>query len=398
MANPCAPNSSEPKPGLGTTLTYNIEQLVNYLIDQEMSWLAPFAGRSGPTSFDLPSFCAADPPPVPEQDPTVIVTYFSPLNPNAGRQLTDYLHSVIDYRTWYTCCQCSAGAQPTPVAPTPQPPGLNTNPPDTAPPAAATCRTGRVFESISDPGPPHNDILFPFGTGTPLSGQNATSVVVTPSYGSPTGALSATVAVHAVQTVGNDLVLASWSVTQATLTIPAMTLTVPANTTNITENITYTGGTGSLQELTEYALYCGGTGPGGSANCCPPDPAIMSTLSQVLELLNELLSLQPLEGAYQDTIVHSGLNGNGTIAINPASSAIRVDVQTDLANWPHNIQTPTYFYSLGFVTPFAVGTPLKGQRLVYNHQTFSWPTYTDTIGYSISPGVTVNLVELTRGA
>jgi hypothetical protein len=115
-------------------------------------------------------------------------------------------------------------------------------------------------------------------------------------------------------------------------------------------------------------------------------------------MLVELLSLQSLAGPYQDTIRHQNLTGNGTISINPASSAIRVEFKTDLTNWPHNPQTPNYYYSLGFVTPFAIGTPLRGQRIIYNRQTFTWPSYTDQIGYSMAPGLIFDLVELTRGA
>jgi hypothetical protein len=128
--------------------------------------------------------------------------------------------------------------------------------------------------------------------------------------------------------------------------------------------------------------------------CCPPDPNLDIRLTQITQLLYELLSKSGSQGAYVDGPAHTGLSGQGTISISPSSRAIRLDVTSDLGSWPHNVQTPTYFFSLGFVTPYAVGTPLKGTRLIYNHQTFSWPTYTDTIGYTFSPGITANLVEL----
>lgn len=71
-----------------------------------------------------------------------------------------------------------------------------------------------------------------------------------------------------------------------------------------------------------------------------------------------------------------------------------MEVNNPLTSWPNNPGTPNYYFSLGFATPFAGGTPLKGQRLVYNHQVFSWPTYTDAIGYTLYPDVNIDLIEL----
>lgn len=143
-------------------------------------------------------------------------------------------------------------------------------------------------------------------------------------------------------------------------------------------------------------FVCGGSGL--QQPCCPPDPIVNTKLDQLFGMVEQLLSLQGLAGPYQETVHHNNLSGEGVVTINPASSAIRVDVTSDLSNWPRHPQTPNYYLSLGFITPFAVGTPLRGQRLIYNKQIFQWPSYTDQIAYTFEPGVVANLVELTQGA
>jgi hypothetical protein len=131
--------------------------------------------------------------------------------------------------------------------------------------------------------------------------------------------------------------------------------------------------------------------------CCPPDPQLESEMALVIGRLNEIWALVSAgqgHGAYVDTVVHPNLSGEGTIGIEPSSRAIRVEILSDLTNWPHHPQIPNYYYSLGFITPVAVGTPVRGQRLIYNHQTFTWPSYTDQIAYTLGPGLTINLIEL----
>lgn len=147
-------------------------------------------------------------------------------------------------------------------------------------------------------------------------------------------------------------------------------------------------------------VYCGGQGPNSPDSCCPPDPLTMLTLNNILQIVEEIEAKigGTTLGPYVDGTRHRALSGNGTIAISPTAAAIRVEIDTSLTGYPNNPGDPNYYFSLGFVTPFALGTPLKGQRLVYNRQIFSWPTYTDQIGYTLEPGLVVDLVELTRSA
>lgn len=135
-----------------------------------------------------------------------------------------------------------------------------------------------------------------------------------------------------------------------------------------------------------------------SDNCCPPDPSIVLALNNILSIVTRMeQELEQLRTKpYVDGPRHSNLTGNGSIAIDPKSVAIRVEIKSDLTNWPRHPQIPTYYYSVGFITPFAVGTPLKGARLVYQNQIYTWPSYTDRIAYSLEGGVIVDLVELSK--
>jgi hypothetical protein len=398
VANPCSPNSSVPVPGLGSTLTYSAAMLANWLLGQGMGWLAPFVPRIGGRSYDLPSFCSADPPPAPTTDPTTIANFFSPLNPTGAADLNAWLIQVVDYNLWFHLCECSAAPQPTPPAPVAQPPTLNTQPPNTTPPADTSCLHGSIFSTYSNPGAGAGIDAYPNGTGAPLLGINPSTLKIVEQWGVNTAPFSFQVDYIADTPSAPGVTLGTKVVSNTALNNQTLVFAWPVGQTRIRQHISNWTGAGVVGENNTFDTYCNGGSPNASQNCCPPDPTLISMLAEIEYDLTQLLSLSALQGAYQDTTRHAGLSGSGTIAINPASSAIRVEVRTDLTNWPQNVQTPPYFYSLGFVTPFAVGTPLKGQRLVYDRQIFTWPSYTDTIGYTVPTGIVIDLVELTRGA
>jgi hypothetical protein len=146
-------------------------------------------------------------------------------------------------------------------------------------------------------------------------------------------------------------------------------------------------------EQNNITFYCDGP-PRPQQPCCPPDETSQQLLFQIWSTVQEILADLGGKRPFVDSTVHAGLTGTGAVAISPSAAAIRVDITARGDPWPDNPGTPDFLFSIGFITPFAVGTPLRGSRLVYDHQIFQYPSYTDQIGYTLPAGVTISIVEL----
>jgi len=143
-------------------------------------------------------------------------------------------------------------------------------------------------------------------------------------------------------------------------------------------------------------LFCGGNTPSSpQVPCCPPDPSLDARLyriEQYEQIIIKLLGTAFV--SHVDGTRHSGLTGSGSIVLVDSVDAVRVEITSSLDGWPSNPGVPTYYFSLGFITSIAAESPLKGWRLVYGSQTFPIVSYADQIGYTLPPGVSIDLVEL----
>ncbi len=129
--------------------------------------------------------------------------------------------------------------------------------------------------------------------------------------------------------------------------------------------------------------------------CCPPDSSLDSRLNYLIQLAHANIGLtgQSLKG-HVDGTRHAGLSGAGTVTLVDSVQAIRVEIKTGLSALAFNPGDPNYYFSAGFVTPIAAGTPLRGSRLIYAAQTFPIASYVDQIGFTLPPAQTVDIVEL----
>jgi len=177
-------------------------------------------------------------------------------------------------------------------------------------------------------------------------------------------------------------------------------ITVPA--TASTWELIYNlqpGGVGTDNTMT-YTInqYCNGQTPTSVASqCCPPDPALGAALSRVEQLVT-LLQRQVSPFAFIEGDVHSGLTGEGEIAIS-SLVGVRVDVIDSLpgtvgvttghpetlhgAGWVrwgdvNGWRERVYLDTVSVVsTPYAAGAMTK-------------------IGYSLPDGAEVDITELER--
>jgi hypothetical protein len=411
----CAGQAGVLKPGLERSV-YVTGAAVAAIADKlvkDVETRAVLGGLLAGVTFDLTHVCGSGDPGEPQMSPQDWIDaldYARPeVNIPAGAKVLQWFTHLM----WPLWCDCTDGTSPPENTVTPPP--VSDADPNTAPgPIGGGCWNNTRTKPTNTPNGDldWNDI-FPAVPPVPPIGTFGRVPIQSPLPSSVTATLQ--VAANGSNplsmagnlnffTAGGTLITTSTIIWHniAPGTSSTQSATVPTNAASW-QLLTQTDAGASIVPTNDVGMqlviYCEGQSPTSVITpCCPPDPSLDLRLRGIMDMLTQLLSLQRLEGPYADTVRHAGLHGQGVISINPASSAIRLEVQTDLASWPHNPQTPNYYFSLGFITPFAVGTPLRGQRLIYQHQTLTWPSYTDQIGYTLADGLVVDLVEMTQGA
>jgi hypothetical protein len=365
-------------------------------------------------------YCGTDPPADPgltPQDALNALNYGDPAVQNAAiNKFSQWFLSQY----WYTICECTSGSTPAPPVPSdPGPVGNNTGLPGGS---GSTCFSTEGRPTLHTTGATQTvdltSLILPITGPTvsmPAQGFDLNAhIQATPI---PTGVASFNFDawyLPSVASSGNPLgmrivhghadgtVITDSNLADANSLVHGIGHSLPFLGGETHWGI-YMGEGGSRAAGQSYpfgldfSFNC--TGGNFQSPCCPPDPILESVLYKLSARVDEIWALVSAgqgHGAYTDGPRHAGLSGEGTITIEPSSAAIRIEIKSDLTGWPANPQVPTYYYSLGFVTPFALGTPLRGQRIIYHNQTFTWPSYTDTIGYTLAPGLTIDLVELNR--
>lgn len=145
-------------------------------------------------------------------------------------------------------------------------------------------------------------------------------------------------------------------------------------------------------------VYCGSS-PSTLQSCCPPDPAISAGIQAILNSIANIQiggGLPP--GSYVDSTVHSGLRGLGTIPIAKNTLAVRAVIVQDNNQLPVGVGQPPYLFNRGFIVPEVSRGSVRGNvRLTYNPQLYVLPNFTEQIGYTLAPGLVVDMTELIAG-
>jgi len=373
--------------------------IADFLVAQEMDWAAPLASGLGYLAFDLLNLCATDPPALPAIDAARIAGYFNPVNSQGAVQLREDMTALVGHYLWFNYCECVTGPQPPAPAPTPQPPGYQTDNPQVGAPTGTPCGsendlgTAGSFDASGtfvDDSPN----IWAFPTSMKWIKYSTNLGAATPAGAYPVAWQFDWKASQAGPVLGSTFYTqqshdAVFRATVNTATIPpgAVYPVIKAYSPAIANT--------SQQVAVAITPFCTEAPPQLVTPCCPPDPTLENLISQVLRLEYQILSMfSPGKLPFVDSTVHASLSGTGAVSISPAAAAVRVDIVSRPTPWPDNPGTPDFLFSIGFITPFAVGTPLRGSRLVYDHQTFQYPSYTDQIGYTLPGGVMINLVEL----
>lgn len=399
------------KPGVGLNIVVTataIEGLVG-IFETPLAALAILPIVAG-KAYYLQSFCNAPQP----ADPIL-----TDLDFKAALDLSDFgatgragqrINQWLDFMMWPLLCNCADGTAPPPVANTTVPGlGANTGLPGAA--TGVTCwKATAVFKSATVQVTWFNSLTpkttdLP-GTGFPAGQQpqhlpvpipTSVSVSVTThgligpaanwawdlEYLDATGALIPATGIFSPSLNGDRTYAAAGP--------------VPANAAGI--QFLATGPVPNQPQFSydvDLNYYCGTNTPTTpQVPCCPPDPSMdvrLRRIEQFEQIIIGLLGQQLL--GHTDGTRHSHLTGNGSVVLVDSVTAVRVEVTSSLTDWDVNPGVPNYYFSLGFITSIAAGSPLKGWRLVYGSQTYPIQPYSDQIGYTLAEGVSIDLVEL----
>jgi len=411
MVAPCASGTGVPRPGFERAVNVTaaaVEGVLTAIAGPEAAiFLSPIIASQ---QYDLSQICTTGDPGDPGLGPQDYVDAA-----DVGGNIVANGAAWLKIRQWFlhimwpTWCECSDGtvlSAPT-ISPVPQP---TLNPGMPVGPTGSSCwDVTRTFPSFSGT-TTWGNAIFPRTQDIPGTYTNGGQPQVFPSP-RPTNVLCSVTAHHTnpsaplwawiLQSIdasgapdgGNSLFSPSLS-GDVNYTAQTVISAIGAGYRLIlSNNVPFY----APQEFEVHVTYtCPGQGPLTiTTPCCPPDPSVESRLNYLIQLAhaNIALSGQALKG-HVDGTRHAGLTAAGTVTLVDSVLAVRVEIKTGLGSLELNPGSPNYYFSAGFITPIAAGSPLKGARLVYAAQTYPVPSFTDQIGFTLPPGVSIDIVEL----
>jgi hypothetical protein len=393
MTSVCVGNGpSQPNPTYQNIVNFSAIALAEFLSKKGMGWAYGIAPAIGTLTFNLPTFCAAEPPTLPIISAADIANYFSPFSTTGAYGLRIAMTQLVQHFLWYDLCQCTSGAQPAYPPPLAEPSGQQQNPPAlTAPTAGGQCATNNhpSFPCLSNPFTqtvfgPGTTAMQPGGTAFDLSLVSAGSTQITHVS---TAALDA-----------NGATIQTWPEGDIPIGGTGYTTThqLPSGTAQIT--ITFSGaGAADGHHMTWTAdEICSGLGSSGALPCCPPDTSHGQLLQQILSLLY-MVQTQIAPFNYVEGFQHTFLSQGSDTIRSPL-----LGLHTSLVNIPAGhgevAGNPTEYFGVGWLC-FCQST-ICGERYYIQHQEqFIFPPaagiYT-SIHYSLKPGQLLSATELLR--
>lgn len=411
----CGGGPSEPRPGVQPTVSLSGYGIAGALA---LAGFAPVAEAvsaivSG-TTLVTSIFCANDPPADPGLTPTDISNALLFTQPSIQIPAAQKVANWFLNQHWYDICQCTNVQTPAPSAPSnPGPAGTNTGLPPGQPtnclsyqgPISFTGTNGSTATTNL------NSLLLPpspLGRSLAVTGTNWT----VPAVPIPSGFTGWTEQsqFNPTSTVpvgsGGSVHIGHWTSSGGFISYGSVFGSQDANVNGpatfqnpsgaaywATWGEAEFGTTGYYQWNVNWSLQC--AGPGFASPCCPPDPSVDLRFRQIIDIVNQILQAQqPVSKSWTTGTVHTGISGTGSFNIAQGVTGIRATFTTIPADIQITPGTPTFYWSLGFVTPLAMTYPLRSLRTVFQTQDLPLPIQADGISYTFPAGVVVNLTEL----
>lgn len=405
----CGGGTSQVKPGIADSVIVDAGAITVGLglIDPLLDIFAVFIDAF---VYDALTQCATDPPAMPIFSSTDWTNCIGGmLNPNCSSTLSKVKDAILNY-LWYQWCECSVGS-PTPYAP----PTVPTNISAPQLPSASTCFSGVWSGTIpnSGPAPPGNigPAIYPHTVGTIPTTISQGLLFNSP----PPTAFIASTTITSADAIATGITLTFscynsagtflGSVTHVFTANPGTTtsfsnvgpFTLPANTAWVIADF-YNGTvevgpfTGSLT----LDWVCAGTTPGVLSSCCPTAPDNTAALHTLVQMVT-LIQRQIAPFAYVTGTTHSALSGAGQISVQGLLGA-KVTPSSIPADAGLVVGDPDELWLDSWITWGNADGWTKREFLTHSPY-ISMPSlagqFTE-IGYTIRPGMSVDITELVR--
>lgn len=419
----CGGGTSSPKPGVAANVIFDVG-LINAGLGLISPWLLPFAALIDSFTYEAVSECGTDPPAMPTFTATDALNLVGGvLNPNFSTTLAKVNDALLNY-AWGLLCQCDNGTVVPPPAVIGPPEGIGVGGQGSLLPCFSGSYDG-------DPG------LKPAGSLDSVAQDITTSMLPVDTRKMTLTDLSGTYNIYGIPASVNAF---SFNAVVGNFEHCAGTYNHIFGLKFYNSSGTYVSGYSfwlagiddGIDAATEYLsshpgasywrlaalndpaiggcglpigpyrlaiqTYCGAGTP-GVASCCPPDPSLVNALQAVRQLV-ERVAYTHGSGptSYVEGATHVGLSGAGSIVLGANTIGVRCTMTTVPTGTLVTSGDPVFYWDAGFITPIAVGSPLRGWRLVFTPQTFMLPLVADTIGYTLLHGTIIDLVELEAAA
>lgn len=387
---------SQPKAGFQNPILFGTSAIGAFFNAIPSPWLFDYASYLGPQNIDPSDFCVVDPPADPgitALDLANALLIGNPLQVPALFKLAQLFRRYL----WFQICECVSGTQPTPPSAPSEPSGApDFNPPALSPPIPTTpcllttAYSGAVSAGSSVPG---NTIVLPANATTvqlvvnslsTFSGTRNTNLTMQSNWTSPSGASLLNVQ-------------ETHTITPAMNAPQVFTTHIPANAGSLNYQVAGVGSGWSAAMTADHRIYCGGVSPTGT----PCDQTIdISAILSLLEYLRsqiDLIQRQAVPFSHIASTVHSGLTGQGEIAVQ-GLLGVRIVVDNDGFGFGSEDGTPDVLFGEGWIN---WGNPdgFKRREYIGASPMVSLPPlagqYT-RVGYSLPPGAEITITELVR--
>lgn len=385
---------SGPKDSTNTLVVFGALAIGSYLNNKGLGWAYGVAPAIGTLTFNMPSFCAGEPPALPVITAGDVLNWFNPLNDQGSVQLRVAMTQTLQAMLWYDLCQCTSGPQPAAPPPPALPPGVVLNPPALTPPATVqACYV--VSRNVGHPA------TNPWEENVPLvipAGRTATSAELA-SFWLPNGIgnpASATVDMIATRQ-DSFRVAETHAVYSPSGAQPPIKLALPLDTMNIFLRVTPSIFPNIMTYAYQLAIFCDSDRPDSTVpTCCPPDQVSLELAQQILKLTT-LMQRQLAPFSYIPGAVHPGLSGRGELVV---QGLLGVKLQPTVITTGQGVELgdPTEYFEMGWFAWGGADGFDNRIRLTHSPQVSFPPVagqYT-RLGYSFPPGLVVTITELVR--
>lgn len=412
----CGGGSSAPKAGVAQTVIFTTGALASLLNNRGGLWATVAAPLLGVLAYNATELCGSDPP----AQPTISAAeYQALLELGPWNDLQTALGKLADLAAitiWHEMCECVSPTA-TPAAPS----GLWNLPSGiTLPSFNGSCPQPRLRVTASRVYTTGNlptltnitELVFP-GYPTQQSvastGWEVQTIIAVPSNwlqitgaldwvsstSTPSGLGRVSVYLYGTNKVaftGVNLDVSAAATHGTWPSSPPGLLDVSA-AAYLSVNALVPGGSAGRTEMdVAYNITCSGVGA-QPAGCCPPDPAVLALLQQLLSAV-QLQQRWRLPFGTVDGPSHAG-SGSGTFAVDRVIG-LRVEITAQPPGLRQSFGNPTYTFDLGWISVSDDGGMLQELRITRDSQQWfpQQMQLATVVGYALRSGVAATITEL----